>query len=351
MEDNSPDNTTECFLTNNQIQIIRRTLLGCSSLSLLCCLLILFLIATLKKHRTATQRVILYLTITITLLSIAYVLHGFQGIGAGASTRSYCVTTAFLDQAISWMVGLAILSLNIDFVIKVVTRNFQTKRKYEIGYVVLIFGVPLVFNWIPFIHDTYGRANAYCWINNYNYAQGECLEENVNKFGVGLQFGLFWIPYAIVITASVVMYAYSLCRLRSHRHTYSAIYSPTEQFNRDLLYSEIKQYIYYTIVLIPTNYIAMTVRIVDAVIIERTYFSLQLLHVILLSLQGLPIAIVFVLDSDTRKDLFHWQKFKAALITFFCACRLTKVRAYKVMQVAPDAESIESQKEMTQSYN
>ena len=144
------DNTTSandshCFLTEHEMKLIRLVSLVFGSFSLLSCLLMLTLIAILKKFRTTTQRVVLYLTVTVTLLSTVYILHGIQGYGALETSRSYCIATGFLDELIAWMEVMAILCLNIDFLIKVTTQKYNT-QKYEIFYALLIF----IFPWSIF---------------------------------------------------------------------------------------------------------------------------------------------------------------------------------------------------------
>lgn len=330
-----------CFLSESQMEGIRLTSLVLGSFSLLSCALILCLIAILKKFRTSTQRVILYLTVTVTLLSIVYVLHGLQGYG---TNHSYCVVTGFLDELVAWMLVMAILCLNVDLTIKVVTQKYSTE-KYEIAYLLLIFIFPFTFNWIPFIHQEYGRAGAYCWIRHYNYDSGNC--SDVEKLGVAFQFALFWGPFMLVVFISSVLYTFALCKVRSRKSAYSPIYDPIEQANNNFLHSEIRQYMIYPVVLIVLNMLAFISRIVDAAKPETIYFPLQVLHIVCISMQGLPMAVVFVLDKDTRHDLSSWHTFRSALYSCFCSYRMPTVTEYSRMDINTTSDSIKESQTKT----
>ena len=331
------NDNTSCFLKDNEMKLIRLVSLVFGSFSLLSCLLMLTLIAIIKKFRTTTQRVILYLTLTVTLNSIVYILHGIQGYGALETSHAYCTATGFLDELMAWMKVMAILCLNIDFKIQVTTQKYNTK-KYEIIYFLSIFIFPLTFNWIPFIHSEYGSAGAYCWIRLYEHPNENC--SDIDPLGEAFQFALFWGPFMLIVLISSIIYVCAVYKARSRRAAYPAIYSRTKKVNNDFLHSEIRQYMLYPVILIGLNLIAFISRIVDAADPTRVYFSLHLLHILCISIEGLPMAVVFVLDKDTRHDFFNKRRFKAALYSFFCAYKLPRVTEYTQMDINAASDSV-----------
>ena len=134
------------------------------------------------------------------------------------------------------------------------------------------------------------------------------------------------------------MYFVALCKVCSRRRAYMPIFDPREQVNREILFSEVNRYMLYPAVFILMNCVTLVDRITDVAIPDRTVFWLQIVHVVFISLQGLPIAVIFILiDPDNRRDLCNWKKCSGSLFAFFCCHRLEEAREYKY--IVPNALS------------
>ena len=89
-------NTRECHLWPNEsrqcrdISIVLRTF---SSLSIIGCLVIVGLIVILKKHKSTTQRLILWFSVSGFFRSLVYLLPNPQ-----KSQVTYCRVKGFFDQ-------------------------------------------------------------------------------------------------------------------------------------------------------------------------------------------------------------------------------------------------------------
>ena len=59
---------------------------------------------------------------------------------------------------------------------------------------------PLLFSWIPFIHNSYGVAGAWCWIRDW---KDDCATQKYLE-GIVEQFVLWYGPLFISLTLSVV---------------------------------------------------------------------------------------------------------------------------------------------------
>lgn len=316
-------NDTDCFPTDDQVQIIGWISIGCGIISLVSCLLTLFVALLFQKYRSTTQRVILYLTITVMLISIVFILQGVRSRIESVSTRDdYCVTVAFIDQVVSWMELIAIACLTFDLFVKAVFLHFHTER-FEIVYLLLIFIFPFSFNWIPFIHHTFGLGGTYCWIIQYN--NRNC--SDFNNFGLALRFGLLWIPFYLVMTIVVIAYVISLIKARRRIRQYSNL-SQSEHTMKELLHSEIRQYQFYPFILSIVFSVALAARIVEATNHHNNLFWLRVLQIIVLAIQGPLITIVFTLDYDTRKQMCNYQSVRSAFFHLFCICKSQRVQEY-----------------------
>lgn len=323
--DSNVTNDTNCLLTGQQKAIITWTILSLGIVSLICCIFIIFVMVLFCKYRTTTQRLILYLTITIALVSISNILHGTRR-GSLEDNHIYCILTGFLDQVSEWMEVMAICCLTFDLVVKVVFLKFNT-YKYEWAYIGLIFIFPFTFNWIPFIRSAYGEVGAICWIREYK--KRETCEKD--DFSIALQFVLYWIPIYIILTLIFIAYTVAIIKARRRLREYSGRYDPGEQTTRELLVRELRLYQFYPILLASILLIAFISRVVETIRDDNSFFGLQLARIIFTSIQGPVIAMVFLFEYDTRHQLCHYNSIKAAFFDWCCYCKQRKVKEYVVI--------------------
>ena len=77
---------------------------------------------------------------------------------------------------------------------------FRNLKKLEWLYVTSSILVPLLFDWIPFIHNSYGVSGAWCYIRSY---KDDCATVKYIE-GIVEQFVLFYGPAAIFLTLNIV---------------------------------------------------------------------------------------------------------------------------------------------------
>ena len=83
------------------------------------------------------------------------------------------------------------------FCLTVCLRNFQ---KLEKGYVLFSILLPSLHSWIPFIHNSYGVAGAWCWIRDW---KDDCATQKYIE-GIIEQFVLWYGPLFVSLTLSIV---------------------------------------------------------------------------------------------------------------------------------------------------
>lgn len=334
---------SSCFPTPEEANIISIIQITCGTVSFICCLFMLFAVLLFRKFKSTTARVILYLTIIVTFYSVVFVLHGIREREAlDNKNTSLCTALGFFDQIASWMELLAITCLTFDLFVKVMFLNFHTE-KYEIAYGLIIFGLPFLFNWIPFINDTYGFSGSLCWISQY--VDGNCME--INHFGQILRFVLFWIPFYIIMLLVGVAYFVALIKAYRRVKQYTGTISFNEQVTKELLLSEVRQYCMYPIMFTLMMTAALISRIAEAIHPESQFFALRVIHVLAFSLQGPVIAIIFALDKETRRQLTSFKTVRAALFTLFCPCKIRKIEEYQtIVESNPNESLIPSEKQV-----
>ena len=198
----------------NNVAIINMTT---ACLSFLACSFVIVIIVILKVWEFFSQRLVIYLTITALLTAISAIIHRIDFYNQTSDFyKGFCIFTGFLTQVTSWMLLNSIIAITIFLFCRVMLK--RNTDKYEMVYVFCIFLFPLVFNWIPFIHMSYGKAGVWCWIRSFNLETCQ-----VHLFGLWLQFGLWYIPLYLTMTTLTIFYIIILVKIRKERKILTGI--------------------------------------------------------------------------------------------------------------------------------
>jgi len=130
------------------------------ALSLLASLAVILFILVHKKYLNFVQRLILSLSIVIAINAATVTLRYFPISDKGyrqGYLEHLCIATEFLYQTTRWSMTIAYACLPFTLLLATVFGSHGQKY-YEHFFIVGIFLVPLLFNWIPFIHKMYGEA-------------------------------------------------------------------------------------------------------------------------------------------------------------------------------------------------
>ncbi|XP_064393582.1 uncharacterized protein LOC135341044 [Halichondria panicea] len=282
-----------------------------ASLSFLACTAVIFLIVSLRKYIFFVQRLILYLCICALLNSFAIALR-FQQVKDlpsytyqnSESLHVLCVITAFIDQTTAWAETIAICCITFNLLMTAVF-NKDTER-FEIVYVALIVILPLTFNWIPFLHNAYGEAGAWCWIKN--------IDDNCKPFSFGSYAVLFlwYIPSTTILVIVILVYAFIVIWVTRKKQIWTGKLDLETERKRTTMQREVLPLMLYPLGFLILNLFPFINRIHDTIVINEPSYPLWMLHAIVSPLQGGYIAVIYTLDKDTRKRL-NCRRFKAAL--------------------------------------
>ena len=277
------------------------------SVSLMACLFAIFIIILLKKWQTFGQRLILYLMISITLLSLGIVLRvAFSGDIVNTTIRGFCAFAGFEAQVVVWMAINTTTAITIYVFLGIVCNKLT--EKYEILYILFIFVLPLVFNWIPFINNIYGHGGLWCWIRNVDINSCERL-----VFGQALQLGLYYVPKYIILVFWFLLYLGILCKLRGNSKRWKGIANDVDEYRNKILKSETLYLLVYPIIDFILNTPILIARILGwADPVNPVPDALLYIAIISVSLQGAVTVLAFMLEANTRQRL-KWNHIRVAL--------------------------------------
>lgn len=333
--ENSPEDDSVCALYQSQTYM-RIAMLAASmgTVSTLASVAVILVIVIFKKYNFFIQRLILYLCITAALNSASVVLR-FSRATDQFRTHNLCVAAAFIDQTTKWSLCIAYVCLTFNMLFTVV---FNTSTKsIEIGYLIAIFLFPLTFNWVPFLHDSYGEAGAWCWIRskdmNYttNYTTNiTTIDCTTHRFGVYLQYSLWYVPHYAILCIVIIAYIMIVAKLISNARHWKGLYSMESTHQKERMKELVKPIIFYPLVYLLLNLFPLINRIYETAA-DKPNRVLWILHALFSPLQGGFIALLYVLDRDTVHRL-NPRELLAYLLH-----RKTPIEEYPVKQEITDS--------------
>ena len=275
--------------------------------SLLASCFVIALVVLFKKWQFFTQRLVLYLAISVAFQSIAaMIIKVDYNNETSEFYLRFCQFSGFVLQNASWMVLNAVASITVYVFVGAVFSK-QTDR-FEAVYLFFIFVFPLLLNWIPFIDTAYGNAGVWCWIRS---------EDNFcNRFLFGqiLQFILWYIPLYLILTVLLFLYVVILVKIHCYdRHRWTGNYKLVdEQHQIKMMSREIRSLLRYPLIYFLINLFPLALRIYRVVENDISkVLPLWILTAIFYPIQGGFMALAFTLDPDTRKRL-RWVQIKSA---------------------------------------
>lgn len=283
-ETNNSQNNCNSTYSDDQKNVLLLLMGGTGALSVTVCTVAISLVIflCLVKHfsyRLALYQVMATLFYSLSMTSVLLLLNYSND--SKFSVVS-CKAVAFFIDYSMWVKLLFTLWLSFHlFCYVVFLKNF---KKLEVLYVCTSIFFPLLHAWIPFIHDTYGRAGAWCYIRTW---KGECANQKYTE-GIVEIFVLFYGPIILSLIlnffALLVVVFVLLKRLYHHRN--SERRHLTGQ--KDVKMQALKQLL--PLLAYPVIYLFLLLsplidRIYDAIATKPNY-TLTMVHVITGSLMG-----------------------------------------------------------------
>lgn len=280
----------DLFDSVEQCQWLKRCKTIAASLSIIGCLLTIFIIWLYKKYTEFSQRMIIHLCIATLLRAIVYLL-----VDITLEATIICKIQGALFQFSSWVILLWILSIIFNLLWRVICLKFL--EKYEVHTSLVCWGLPIVIAAVPFADDAYAPAGAWCWYKN----------------SFGWMFGTWYVwsmMSFVFMFVSIIVITYKLCASSPDVvGTFGAGYNRTKESIREAVQTlRLYPIAYFLAILFPTIH-----RIQNVIAgSHKGSFVLVLLHSLTECIFGAVITLVFVMDRRTRQVL-NWKSFWEAL--------------------------------------
>ena len=202
LEESSGDNESQCSesYTTKERNIVL-VFMGCMGvISFSMCLLAVVLVFCLKFHKMFTYRLALYQVLSAMMFSCTMIMV-LGLINYDSHSLPYIITCkarAFLVEYFFIVNLLFTICLAFHlFYLAVFLKNLE---RLEVPYILVSTTVPLLFVWVPFINDSYGLVDAWCWIK---YRKGKCDSEPYLE-GIIEQIALWFVPLFVCLTVCLV---------------------------------------------------------------------------------------------------------------------------------------------------
>lgn len=302
MELDVTSNSTCLFVSGlniNRLGIIRSTVASFSALS---CLVGIGLTLVLKLWNRFTNRLSLYLMILAFFYSF---LTAFQWVAARTlddqpGSREGCSTVAFLVQYSSWSLLLFIFLLTLNLFLTIFMERELNFRNWEIVIVLISILFPMLFAWIPFVHNYYGLSGIWCWIRSH-----DDMNCSVVATGVAEQIILWYIPLTVLLVISITLIVMIFVKYL-HYKSFKSL-QPPELYQRAL--KEYSPLLVYPIIFFLLNLVALSSRI--AAIVQLFPLGLLYVHAIIDPCWGLvassaAIAYILLKNNSCKSGNRKW---------------------------------------------
>ncbi len=304
-----PDNSSDsCYMFSaTQIQEITIAKIMVSSVTVVACLFGIIVIFALRQYRTFVHRLLVYLMVVAffqgvaTGSEVAPVHHNGRVVEVRHGLNPVCIAIGFAAQVTVSQLMMIFVWILVYLVLLVVFQYRANSKRHEIAGLVISLGLPLTFNWLPFIHNMYGLAGPWCWIRTTNK---DCRDHI--KAGVIYQFTLFYGPQALLILVSFVSFLVIvaiICK-RYLNHSRERLHSQHSSYQQAL--KESLPLLIYPILYNIITGVMITNRIYYAITTANgkpPYYPLWFAHTIADPLRILFIPLAYLLHPGTIRNL------------------------------------------------
>ena len=199
MNESNCSNDSRSFSSSerNRILVAAATSGTCS---LLFCTLAVSILIALRLYKHLVYRLAMYQMFGAGLLGLS---NGMLFMLYGYSDNLYyhvsCKFTAFFTQYCTWVEIIFTGWLTFHLFCYII--YFKNFKRLECLYIASAIVVPMLFNWIPFINDSYDLSGAWCFIHSSK--EDNCTELRFIE-GIVEQFVLFYGPATIFLALQII---------------------------------------------------------------------------------------------------------------------------------------------------
>ena len=220
--DNDSKSLVYCFnFTASDLTYSRDVAVTLHILAILACLLAICFIFLTKQHLQYVNRLILYLIIVSLVWSVSIIFqtvpveHDQQKMDVVVKEgwQGACEAIGYLSQFMESVKILMVCWIVLHLFLLIIFKYNLRKKSHEVAGLLVVVGVPLLKDWIPFVRRRYGLSGLWCWIRLTDEHCGS-LDDGIIMMAI-----VEYIPVLLAIIFTVVCFiniTVTLCK-RAHR--------------------------------------------------------------------------------------------------------------------------------------
>ena len=272
-----------------RLQIGIAGLVSCC-LSLLGCIFVIAIIVIYKKYVFSTQRLMLYLGISVMVNVTGQMIQAILIIN-NRTDGIACEVVAFMCQSAASSILISVTCISFELLIGIVFYK-ESGRRLNQFYFFAVFILPALTNWIPLVFKTYGFSGHSCEI-----VTSQCTK------GAVLQIILWWIPLYLTIMGVIIIYIIITCKLSFDKKKYTAMLELNRNEVYKKTYDDVMYLKYYPIIYLVGNLIPVISDSIDIWHPEKPVYWLWIAATVIRGLQAGFLTLIVTLDPKTRKRL------------------------------------------------
>ena len=178
MNDSRNNSCVSTELSTTERNILLYILGGGGAFSTLICVIALFITCYYRLYKRFVHRLVTYQLLSAIIFSLVCSAElsvlNYDYDSSKMIIKIVCGAVGFL---LSVTIGIKfIITFWLTFYLFMFAVFSKDLRCLEPLYVITSIGIPILFDWIPFVNGLYGVAGAWCWIKNW---KGDCPEHEI----------------------------------------------------------------------------------------------------------------------------------------------------------------------------
>ena len=277
--------------------------------SFVLCLIAIVINVASHKYVFHLHRMVLYFSISGVLAGVTKALNRVDYFVENNDTKAFCMASGFMDQYASWTGVLSAFAIQCSLFTEVLGRNNNSQCANRF-WLLFIFAFPLSFNWIPFIHMTYGQSADWAWCTT------RIILEDCSTFTLALVFNyiVWFIPAILVSVAVIAVYIITVVIVIRRRREWDLTHDPLVSKKKKTMVKEVASVSFLILVFVLVNSLALILRIIQQ--IGGKAFPLWVINAICTPLMPGFVSFILTVDSDTCNTVLRSFRSKNAITEY-----------------------------------
>ena len=300
------DNCNSTGLSSTQRNILLYVFGGVGVFSTLLCFIALLITCYYRLYKRFVHRLVIYQLLSAIIFSLVCSAElSFLNYDYNDSSMMMKVLCGAVGFILNVTVGIKfIITFWLTFYLFMFAVFSKDLRHLELLYVITSIGIPLLFDWIPFVNGLYGVAGAWCWIRNW---KGGCPEDKI-MLGTIEQYAFLHAPgtvlflidlILIIVTIGVLLYRSYCCPVKK-----AAEYDPLlerQAKRQKKAFKEILPLMLYPIIFMILFLPSAIQRIYGAIVPETQRYFLYVLQAVTIPGYGLFVGVIVIIHVFIMK--------------------------------------------------